>query len=297
MDANTKYYDVIVTGSSGFVGKYLCEKLIENGYNTLGVDKVPPEDNVCDFLQHDLTQKLDLDVKASLCVHLAATVGGIIFNNEYSDIGVEYNEQINSTVADMCSEMGIDRLVYFSSINVFETSGTFAHEPLDVEPRETGYAISKASGEKYFENIIKHLCVIRPTNIFGKKQIKTHSRVGESHVIPDLLHKIDNEKILYVMGDGSQIRNFVHVLDIVNFVIKNIKFEGKMYMNLRSKITITISNLVKELMRYKKKDMSIVYQREFMQYEKFKIRDFDMGPAEKFGWMPKYDSIANGLEY
>lgn len=288
-------YDVLVTGAAGFVGRYLCEYLEASGHRVLGIDK-----NTCtmpyDFIQHDLTAPLALDAHFEACVHLASSVGGILFNNKESSSIVEYNHQINNTVAQLCEKAGCENLTFFSTINVYEDGLNFKHCPIEVTPKTTGYAMSKAAGEAFFESNIENLTVIRPTNIFGKNQVKTHEKVGESHVIPDLMAKMQASSQVEVFGDGSQIRNFVHVMDLVRFVRANLKLQGRHYFNLRSEITLKISELVVELANFLGIKVDLTYLPEYMKFEKMKIENFDMAIPQQYGWAPIINDIESGLK-
>ena len=215
---------VLVTGSAGFVGKEMVTMLKDNGHHVIGID-INPDHLSDEFYQHDLTivfnKKLDFDV----CIHLASSVGGILFNVEKADI-ITYNNLINKNVLNIMTENNCDHLVFFSSINVFESNNKFTHAKIDGLDQMSGYALSKAIGELFFANWIKNLMVIRPTNIFGKSQMRMHEKFGESHVIPDLQRKIEIAlDEIEVFGDGSQVRNFIHVQDVVRFVVKNMAAE------------------------------------------------------------------------
>ena len=231
---------ILVTGSAGFVGSDLVPTLNAQGHETIGIDTVP-ESHSKKFHQYDLTKGVPSAIPAfDLCIHLASSVGGILFNASCLDM-VEVNEKINATVVGLCKAVGCENMIFFSTINVFETSPTFHHAPIDVIDQKSPYAISKINGEQFLRREMTNLIVLRPTNIFGRNQLRRHDRVGESHVIPDLLMKIDNSDCLEVLGDGSQIRNFVHVSDLVRFVTKSLNFHGHHFLNLRSSITVILA--------------------------------------------------------
>ena len=292
-----KKYDVLVTGASGFIGQFLCNKLIECGFSVIGIDKIQAQMN-CDLLIYDLTNdSLELDFECNSCIHLASAVGGILFNNNTASDMVSYNNSINENINTLLKKINCERLFFFSSINVFENTNIFIEERLKIHPNITQYAISKAYGEKYFEKYFKNFIVIRPTNVFGMGQSKTHNTVGESHVIPDLLQKLSDSKIVNVMGDGTQIRNFVHVSDITNFIIKNIYLDGIHYFNLRSNILITIRDLAVELAHFKKTHSEFFFQKEYMKYETLKMRNFENTISTNHGWNPRVSSISEGMTF
>ena len=295
--------NILITGSSGFVGTDLTKRLINN-HKVIGVDIQEPKYNPNKFVCWDLTQNRQEFVKelaknrVDVIIHLASAVGGILYNNASHDI-FDVNSAINRNVLHLCEIIGCDKFIFFSSINVFEDRQFYRHEPLT---KLSTYAASKADAELRIEsgyNISgkpKNYMIVRPTNIFGAEQHKIHETIGESHVIPDLLQKIDNNEILEVFGDGSQVRNFVHVSDISKFIIRNLFFEKVHYFNLRSNITISIKELVDELLKFRDKTMQIKYLKEYLKFEKIHIQDFDMTIPEKFGWKCEINSIQDGLK-
>ncbi|CAG1769814.1 partial dTDP-4-oxo-6-deoxy-D-allose reductase, partial [uncultured bacterium] len=206
--------EILVTGAAGFIGQYLCEHLNAMGMSVIGLDK-RDADLSCEFIRHDLTQTYAGRIEADICVHLASSVGGILFNNAAKADMIEYNASVNRGVIELLRAGGCQRMVFFSSINVFESNPTFDHGCIQAPPALTSYAMSKADGEREFSNVFEHFTVIRPTNVFGKRQIRTHDQFGESHVIPDLMKKIQESDIVDVLGDGTQRRNFVLVQDLV----------------------------------------------------------------------------------
>ena len=290
-----KKYDVLVTGSAGFIGQYLCEYLASCGLRVIGIDKRSVDVDF-DMIVHDLTQPLSINILATTCIHLASSVGGILFNHSVKADMVEYNDAINKTVVDICKQVGCNRMIFFSSINVFESDTSFAHEKIQNQPLVTPYAKSKALGEKLFSESFKDLVVIRPTNVFGKRQGRTHGVVGESHVIPDLIDKINSNDVVQVLGDGTQLRNFVHVMDVVRFVEKMLRVDGKHFFNLRSSLTINIAVLAVNIAKALGKDVEFRFDPSFMRYETFQIKDFDVTPAISFGWNVTVNSIADGLK-
>lgn len=286
--------DVLVTGAGGFIGQYLCEHLVSLGLTVVGLDKRKAE-LPCELIHHDLTIPYSGHIEANTCVHLASSVGGILYNNAAKAEMIAYNAAVNAGTVDLLQKRGCRRMVFFSSINVFESDPVFESGPVRTPPALTSYAISKAEGERVLVSAFDNFIVIRPTNVFGRRQTRTHNQVGESHVIPDLMKKIQENDVVEVMGDGTQRRNFVHVQDIVDFVATNIGLEGRHYFNLRSDNTITIDELARELAIFMKRNVTFKFDSSFMKLETFRIQDFDLTTETSRGWAPRFQSIAAGL--
>jgi len=269
---------ILVTGGSGFIGKILISYLSKNGYEVLNVDKVSSYiENIYEINEDlkliDITNKQFRDI--DICIHLASTVGGIIFNNKKKL--KDDNRLINESVVKICKKNNIKRLIFISSINVFENTELITDSYFyNINKPSSSYAISKLESEEYLLNNFNKILIIRPTNVFGLTQIRTSNKIGESHVIPELMQKIkESKQDIYVLGDGTQKRNFLHVNDLCKFIIANITFNKSDNYNVRSNITITISDLVKILLKIMNKEyLNIKYDKSFMKYEKIKIYNF-----------------------
>ncbi len=286
---------ILVTGSAGFVWRELVKKLQNSGHFVIWID-INPENQSDIFIQHDLTTPLNQKIDFNLCIHLASSVWGILFNTEKADI-IRYNNIINKYTLAILQKNSCDRMIFFSSINVFEWKNEFPHEKLAWLDQKSAYALSKAMSEMFFISWISNLTIIRPTNIFGQSQMKSHSKFGESHVIPDLLTKIEQAKNeIEVFGDGTQIRNFLHVDDINEFLIKILDLHGQYFFNLRSEILVSINELAFELIKFTGKNLSIKFLPEFMKYEQMRIQNFDIKSIQQFGFVSNINMLSEGLK-
>jgi UDP-glucose 4-epimerase len=186
-------------------------------------------------------------------------------------------------------------MIYASSIAVFEASGGFASAPLGDERPRTPYARAKAQGERMVEELFEEFVIVRPTNIFGPQQRRGRERVGESHVIPDLLHKIHSAERLEVLGDGRQVRNFIHVDDVAWFLVAALAAPARGWFNLRSDIQLSIGALATTLLRAVGQRRDIVYRPDYLRFEPHPIELFALDTALARGWRPLVRELTDGL--
>lgn len=272
---------VLVTGGSGFVGQELVQTLLSRGYDVTNIDLVPSGIQGVDKI-HDLTTG-PVEVDAGFCFHLASAAGGLLFNQK-QDV-VSYNAKINENVLKSCDAMTI---LFVSTLNVFEGCKSIS----DDRSPDTPYARSKLEGEQYFMLNATDLYIVRPPNIFGASQLSKFTSYGESHVIPDLLHKINTSDTLDVWGDGTQVRNFLHVRDICDYLVSFLNGNRDRETNICSSIILPMTELVECLFDFTDKEMPVYYDAAYMQYEKMFIEDI-LDELDNVGVI---NSIVEGLE-
>lgn len=124
---------IVVTGSQGFIGQHLCQRLIDNSHQVIGLDIKTGQDILtCKFPEADLV------------FHLAAQV-------DASNVDAEIDAKINI--------MGLLRVLKAYESKVVFASSSAVNYPM------MPYAISKAAGEAYCT--LFRASVVRLCNIFG----------------------------------------------------------------------------------------------------------------------------------
>jgi dihydroflavonol-4-reductase len=210
--------DVAVTGASGHVGSALIRELINRGHrvkvlihhDTKGVDGVKVESVRGDML--DVKSLSELCRDAEVVFHLAARIS--IGGNSKADL-FDTNVEGTRNIIHCCADMGVKRLVHFSSIHAFRNSPV--DEPLDESWPAIGssrfiYDWSKAEGEKLVIDATSQgldAVVINPTAIIGPFDYKP-SYLGMA------LIKIYLNKLPMLVPGGY---NWVDVRDVANGAI------------------------------------------------------------------------------
>jgi UDP-glucose 4-epimerase len=285
---------ILVTGSAGFLSSWLIPALQNAGHYVIGIDRIH-ENISTECITHNLQMPLARKLEFDSCIHVASSVGGFLFNAKEFDL-LSTEETIAHNIIQLCRESNCENFIFLSSINVFENSEIpDEHDELKIFNQKTPYAQSKARIESLFQSQFQNFMILRPTNFFAVNQPRNHCEVGKSHVIPDLLQKIYNEEFLEILGDGSQLRNFIHLSDISTFIIKNIARQGGHHLNLRSDLFLTILELARSLMEITGIHKKIAYRPEYLKYEPVQISRFSQIRPRQLGWIPEINSMACGL--
>jgi len=215
---------VLVTGGCGFIGSTIVDELVESGYKVVVIDDLSGEANEQffynkkaiyfeeDIADYNKTKHLYKDVK--VVYHLAAeariqpTIDNPLLAAKKNTLGT-------CCVLQCAYEAGVRRVVYSSTSAAYGLKNSIPQREDMIEDCLNPYSVSKVAGEKFckmYTNIFDLETVIfRYFNVYGERQPK---RGQYAPVISIFLEQNKNKQNLTVVGDGSNIRDFVHVKDI-----------------------------------------------------------------------------------
>ena len=213
---------ILVTGSSGFIGKNLVDFLRQDSNNeVIGFDKRPGENKCVNYLG-DLTNLEDM-LKAtkdidSVC-HLGG-VGDVYLAFEDPPLAVEANIYGTTNLMKSCLKNGVKKIIYASTWEVY---GKPQYQPLDEDHPcnpDHPYSITKREGEQVALSYQEGLKVtsLRLGTAYGKY-------MRDNAVIPLFIQKGMKKEQITIQGDGLQYRQFTHVYEICNAFKKALQFE------------------------------------------------------------------------
>jgi UDP-glucose 4-epimerase len=254
---NISNHSILVTGGSGQIGSYICEKLQSTGSNIIILDQRSPEitcpGNVTvikgDIRDRQLVGRLAK--KADAVIHCAAQIF-VARSVEEPLFDADNNIMGTLNLLNAAREANIKRFVYFSSAAVY---GDTVHLPVDeAHPQNpmSPYGVSKLAGEKYalaFQKIYGlPATAIRPFNVYSPRQDPSNPYSG---VISKHIDSISKGQRPVIFGDGTATRDFVSVHDIVDMVLLLLEKEeavGKVF-NCGTGIQTSIAELAGTIAR------------------------------------------------
>ena len=251
--------NILVTGGSGLVGKYLQDILPEAIYVS---------SSAYDLTKMSDVREMMIDFEPNVVIHLAARVGGIMDNINYPVDYLEENVLMNTNVLKKCHECNIEKVIGILSTCIYPNDVTY---PLREEQIHNGsphfsnyaYAYAKrmvdiqirAYREQYEE--INYISAI-PTNIYGKHD---NFDFENGHVLPSLIHKCylakkDNMDFV-VWGTGNPLREFIYAKDVAlltEWALKNYNEEEPIIFSTSEEISIKeVVDLIVEYIGFKGK--------------------------------------------
>ncbi len=245
---------VLVTGGAGFIGFHLCRKLSEltpklTIYDNLSSGKIENVKEVpkANFVKGDILDlaKLCSLEKADLIYHLAAQVV-VPYSMENPLEDFETNAKGTMHVLEKARKDDA-RLIFASSAAVYGNPDKFpTAEDYGFNPFSC-YGLSKVVGEEYCNMYASQygldVTIMRFANVYGSR---CHG------VIHDFLDKLArNPHKLEIIGTGQQSRDFVHISDVVEALVKAAQDEkaiGQTY-NLGYGETTKIIDLAKIILK------------------------------------------------
>ncbi|MFJ1664804.1 NAD-dependent epimerase/dehydratase family protein [Streptomyces bottropensis] len=206
----------LVTGAWGFVGRHMTRALREQGWDVIGCDIANPERPVnCLDVFRRADRVFDLVVHAAARAPHRAAIDG-------HPETMAYNLQLDSALFDWAVDTGQRRVLYLSSSAVYpvllqdgdpsrdlhETATDMVH---GIMP-DAGYGWTKLTGEKMAAaaaTVGLAVHVVRPFSGYGEDQ-------GDDWPFGAFVARARRrEDPFTIWGDGSQVRDWIHIDDVV----------------------------------------------------------------------------------
>ncbi|MBJ64440.1 MAG: hypothetical protein CMB55_06575 [Euryarchaeota archaeon] len=231
---------VLVTGGSGFIGTHLCRHLHDLGHNVISLDIMHTDSHPWECITADIRDGLQFD-GIDYIVHLAAQIS-VPQSIDNPDETLSINVDGTKSIISAAETAGIKKIIFASSAAVY---GDCDQIPISEEASlipQSPYAVSKIVGEELLLRSNIATCSLRFFNVYGPGQ---SSEGGYAAVIPAFKKAISLGKGCTIFGDGTQVRDFVHVHDLVRIIGLCLEIEElPREMNVASGIGISLLELV-----------------------------------------------------
>jgi len=309
---------VLVTGGAGYIGSVLVDRLITGGHLVNVIDDLSNgySENIhkdAKFFQGSILDK-ELLSKAldntEVVLHLGAKI-----RVEEGESKPELYKQVNIegtlNLLKLCKEKGISKFVFASTAAVYGNPEDFPVTESSKEAPVNVYGQTKLEIDKYLaKNAVDQgisAISFRFFNVGGAlknaegKWLKIKHE-GATHLIPSILRSSE-EKPLSIFGndwptsDGTPVRDFVHVLDLADALVKSLTHlykSGHKIINLGTETGSTVLEVVKaaEVALGRKINFKFAEKRAGDSYA---LVTSNKIAKEILGWQP-VKSLANILE-
>ena len=257
-----------VTGGAGFVGNNIVKLLVSKGHDIVVIDNLHTgkKENLQEIIEKIEFHNVDIRNFSKL-ESILENVDGIFHEaaltivqesfqkeKEYFDVNVKGTENIFKIAKKFKK-----KVVYASSSSIYgDTKEIPIKENFERKPINP-YGQTKLEDEFLAEKYVKEgvsIIGLRYFNIFGKGQ--TGSYAG---VITQFIRKLKENKSPIIFGNGSQIRDFIHVSDIAKANLSAMLSETNSgFFNIGTGIPVKIKDLAKIIIKIYEKDFEPIFQ-------------------------------------
>ena len=237
---------ILVTGSSGFVAQSLIPKLEKVGFDVIGLDW---KNGKYTKVIHDISKSLEIDDEIDIVIHLAARLEHErCSKEEFFETNVDGTEQVLNLAHSKNAYF-----IYVSTTAIYGSPECPVTENTPIDPNGD-YALTKWNGEKTckkYENNGLEVSIIRSGPILGQRRLGIYKTIFKN---------LQNNSYIPILGDGNNRLSFVHVEDLVDFLIylgKNKK--PGLTVNFGGKIPGSINQIIQELIKYGQSKSKIIH--------------------------------------
>ncbi|HMB68645.1 MAG TPA: UDP-glucuronic acid decarboxylase family protein [bacterium] len=296
---------VLVTGAAGFLGSHLCDRLLAEGHDVIGLDNLITGNirNIehlsgnarFQFIKHDVTEYIFLSGPLDAILHFASPASPIDYlelpiqtlkvgaMGTHKALGLAREKKARFLVASS-SEVYGDPLVhpqkehYWGNVNPIGPRGVYDEAKRFLEAITMAYQRTHGVDTK----------IVRIFNTYGPRM-----RAHDGRVVPAFITQALSGKPLTIFGDGSQTRSFCFVSDLIEGIYRLLLSDLKEPCNIGNPTEMTIKEFAEVVAKLTGTEGNITF--EPLPTDDPKVRQPDITRAkEKLGWEPKV-SLEEGI--
>jgi nucleoside-diphosphate-sugar epimerase len=252
---------ILVTGGAGFIGSHLCEALVECGGEVTSVDDYSagkPQNHACvegtrgfRAVKADVCDRSAMEELISgidYIFHNAASKKNVCLKDPARDLAVNAGGTLN--LLELAIKHRVKKFVHASTGSVYGEPSQFPTDEDHPLRPVSYYGVSKLAGERYVD-VFHHLygldtTILRYFHVYGPRQ-ESNEFGG---VVSIFLRNALEGRPLTIFGDGSQLRSFTWVKDLVRanlLAAISERATGKVY-NCASGIQVSVRELAEGIL-------------------------------------------------
>jgi len=263
---------ILITGSQGFIGSNLVKHLLKQGHDVWGIDRgrslINGKEVLCKLIAHDMETPLTIENDFDRVYHFGADVANSKTQGTTQMSTMRSNALQTINALDF-SVKNKSYFIYPSSALIYNTDFQTHNAPLTplhedmifpAKP-DKGYGWEKLYGLLMVQNYGKETGMPYSTPIFHAMYGPGLSLDHNSKVIGAMCKKIlENDKELKIWGDGSQVRSFCYIDDLMKGLDLLIEKNINEPVNIGSSEAVTMTEVADVLLKISGKNLKKVYQ-------------------------------------
>ncbi|MDP6461276.1 MAG: SDR family oxidoreductase [Gemmatimonadota bacterium] len=296
---------ILVTGAAGFLGSHLCDRLLAEDHEVVGMDNLITGNirNIehlagndrFQFIHHDVTEYIFLSGHLDALLHFASPASPIDYLElpiqtlkvgalgTHKVLGLAREKGARVLIASS-SEVYGDPLVhpqqedYWGNVNPIGPRGVYD------EAKRFGEAMTMA----YHRSHGLDTKIVRIFNTYGPRM-----RAKDGRVVPTFITQALAGESLTIFGDGEQTRSFCFVTDLIEGIYRLLLSDLNDPVNLGNPHELTIRGFAEAVKEATGSRVSVTNRP--LPEDDPKIRQPDISTAKaKLGWEPQVE-LSDGL--
>jgi dTDP-glucose 4,6-dehydratase len=299
----------VVTGGAGFLGSHLCDYLLGQGMRVVCVDNLVTSslaniehirDDAFAFVNHDLTEHLELEESVDFVFHFAALASPIDYmrmplhslkvgsHGTHNALGLAKFKRARLLLASTSEVYGDpeehpQKETYWGNVNPIGPRGVYD------EAKRYAEALTMA----YHNQQGVDTAIVRIFNTYGPRM-----RPYDGRAIPTFVRQALGNQPLTVFGDGSQTRSFCYVDDLIRGLVLLAESDVHEPVNIGNPNEMSLLEMAKLIIELTDSRSEIVF--EALPVDDPQVRQPDIARArDLLGWEPEIevrDGIARTIE-
>ena len=300
----------LVTGGAGFLGSFLCEKLLDQGHEVIALDNfyTGSRKNISHLLDHPSFELIRHDIVEPILLEV-----DWIFNMACpaSPIHYQYNpvKTVKTSVMGAINMLGLAKRV---NARILQASTSEVYGDPEIHPQQESYwgsvnPIGLRScydeGKRVAETLMMDyhrqnqvdIKLVRIFNTYGPRMHINDGRVVSNFIVAAL-----KEEPLEIFGDGEQTRSFCYVSDLIDVILKMMNKDDLIGpVNIGNPGEFTIRELAEKILKLTGSRSKIQVRQERSDDPVRRRPDISLA-REKLGWEPSVDleeGLGKTIEY
>ncbi len=297
--------NIVITGGSGFVGSYLCEKLINDGHKIIVIDNLLTgstenisnliENKNFSFIEHDVQNHIEIEDKVDYVLHFASAASPKAYTEH----------PVNTLKAGSVGTINTLGLAKKHSAEYLLASTSEVYgDPLISPQNEEYWGNVNPNGERSMYDEAKRFAeaavatysrsydlktkIVRIFNTYGPRM-----QLNDGRVVTNFIFQALENQNITIYGDGSQTRSFSYVEDTVRGIISLMQSNEYDVFNIGNPNEITVLELAQKIIELTNSESEIVF--ESLPSDDPKQRKPDISKAKsKLSWEPQVN-LEDGL--